>query len=284
MIGQLISINADQYEIKNNEKKYIVNAAGRLRLNEASPIVGDIVEFTPGEFLTKVLPRRNFLNRPKVANIDQAIIVTSLVEPNYSSILLNKFLAIIEHNKIKPIILFTKKDLTVESHLKEYINQGYETYEIDNISKKGITEISKIFKNKLSVFTGQTGAGKSSTINSIAGLNLQTDKISKSLGRGKHTTRVVKIFDWMDGQLIDTPGFSSLDFNLTKLELSRSFHDFEKASLKCKFSRSCIHYKEIHCEVKEMVIRNEITKQRYKDYVRLIEEVDNEKNSSFDFR
>ena len=273
MKGQLISITAGQYQIKSNGEKYVVRAAGRLRLLDDSPIVGDIVEFDPNGFLTQVYKRKNFLNRPKVSNIDQAIIVTSLIEPNYSSILLNKFLAIIEHKEIKPIIIFTKKDKTSETHLKEYQQQGYQSYEISNETKEGIKELQTIFKNKLSVFTGQTGAGKSSTINSIAKTNLKTDEISKALGRGKHTTRMVQIIDWMDGQLIDTPGFSSLEFDLTKLQLSRAWHDFEKASLKCKFSRTCIHFKEIDCEVKRLVFKNKITKKRYDDYLRLLEEI-----------
>lgn len=283
MRGQLIKIIAGQYSIRVNNDVYIVRAAGKLRLNKTSPIVGDIVEFTPNEFLTKIYPRKNFLERPKVANIDQAIIVTSLVEPNYSSFLLNKFLAIIEHNEIKPIILFTKSDLTNESHLNEYLNQGYEAYEISNNNLESIKVLKNIFKNKLSVFTGQTGAGKSSTINSIANLNLKTDKISKALGRGKHTTRVVEIIDWFGGQLIDTPGFSSLEFDLTKLQLSRAYHDFEKASQKCKFARSCIHNKETDCEIKRLVENKTISVTRYNDYIRLLKEASDEKNSSINF-
>lgn len=272
MVGQLISVNAGQYEIKSNGNIYIVRAAGRLRQSDDSPIVGDIVDFTPNEFLEKIHSRRNSLIRPKVANVDQAIIVTSLIEPNYSSILLNKFLAIIEHNEIKPIILFTKSDLTNESHLEEYIMQGYEAYEISNSTKEGIDDVKNVFKNKLTVFTGQTGAGKSTTINSIAGTDLQTDAISKALGRGKHTTRVVRIIDWLDGQLIDTPGFSSLEFDLTKLQLARAYHDFEKNSQKCKFPRTCIHNKEKDCEIKRLVESKKITEQRYNDYIRLLKE------------
>lgn len=272
MKGQLTSINSGQYEIKSNDEFFIVRAAGKLRYMETSPIVGDLVEFEPNGFITSIYPRKNELIRPKVSNVDQAIIVMSLIEPNYSSILLNKFLAIIEHNEIKPIIVFTKIDLTDETHLEEYKNQGYEVYEVDNESKRGIKELSHIFKGKISVFTGQTGAGKSSTINSISGMDLKTDNISKALGRGKHTTRIIKIFDWMGGQLIDTPGFSSLEFDMTKLQLSRSYHDFEKYSVNCKFARSCIHNKEEDCEIKNKVKENKITKQRYSDYLRLLEE------------
>ncbi|MCK5867322.1 MAG: ribosome small subunit-dependent GTPase A [Mycoplasmataceae bacterium] len=267
-------MTAGQYTIKSNNECFTVRAAGKLRYQNESPVVGDFVEFTPKEFLTAILPRKNSLIRPKVANVDQALIVMSLKEPNYSSILLNKFLAIIEHNGIKPIIIFTKKDLTTASYLEEYENMGYQAFEVSNSTNEGIENLKPIFKNKLSVFTGQTGAGKSSTINSIAGLNLKTDKISKALGRGKHTTRVVSIIEWMDGQLIDTPGFSSLTFAMNKLELSRSYKIFEEASTKCKFPRTCIHYKEISCGVKIYVKKEKISNQMYKDYIRLLQLID----------
>ena len=273
MIGQLISIISGQYEIKSNNKIYIVKVAGKLKFKNEKPLVGDIVEFEPNKFLTKIFKRKNFLNRPNVANIDQAIIITSLFKPNYSSMLLNKLLAIVESKKIMPIIVFTKKDKSNISYLNEYLNQGYKTFEISNKTNEGIKKLSKIFKNKISVFMGQSGAGKSSTINSISNLNLKTDKISKALGRGKHTTRIVKIYDWMNGQIIDTPGFSSLEFNLTKLELSKSFHDFRKNSVKCEFNKNCLHKKEINCEIKKLVKIDKISNERYKDYLKMLMEI-----------
>ncbi len=273
MVGQLISIISKQYEIKSNSKIYIVNVSGKLKFENQRPVVGDIVEFEPNKFLTKIYQRKNFLNRPNVANVDQVIIITSLVEPNYSSFLLNKFLAIIENKNIVPIIVFTKKDKANTSYLKEYLKQGYKAFEISNKTKKGIKKLSKIFKNKISVFTGQSGSGKSSTINSISNLNLKTDKISKALGRGKHTTRVVKIYDWMNGQIIDTPGFSSLNFDLTKLELSKSFHDFRENSVKCQFNKNCLHQKEINCEIKKLVKNNKISNERYNDYLKMLMEI-----------
>lgn len=270
--GKIISLTGGLYEVKVDKDIYKVKASGKLRYLETSPIVGDFVEFTPDEFIVKILPRKNSLIRPKVANIDQAVIVTSLKDPNYSSILLNKFLAIIEHNEIKPVILFTKRDLTDESHLEEYLSQGYEAYEISNKDVSSVDVIKGIFKDKTTVFTGQTGAGKSSTINSIATLDLATDEISKSLGRGKHTTRVVRIIEWNGGELVDTPGFSSLEFDLTKLQLSRAYHDFEKLSANCKFARSCIHNHEKDCGIKDAVENKVISQRRYDDYLRLLEE------------
>ena len=272
MIGQVTQVLAGFYDILSDEKTYRVRGSGKLRLAGVPPLVGDFVEFDEGKFLNKVLERENFLDRPKVANVDQVIIVTSLVQPNFSSILLHKFLAIVEAKFIKPVIVFTKSDLSDVSYLDEYINQGYTTFEISNNDKNTLKELSTIFKGKLSVFTGQTGAGKTSTINSLADTDFETQEISKALGRGKHTTRVVKIIPWLNGRLIDTPGFSSLDFNLTKKELSKSYQDFRLFSQKCKFPRSCQHNAEVDCEVKRMVEQGKVSEQRYHDYLRLLGE------------
>jgi len=193
VVGQVCKVISGFYDIIVDSKMYRVRGSGNLRNTEQSPLVGDFVVFEPEGFVTEIKERRNSLVRPKVANVDQAIIVQSYVSPNYSSILLNKFLAIIEANEIKPIIVFTKSDLANESHLEEYKKQGYEAYEISNTDPSTLKELAGIFKDKLSVFTGQTGAGKSTTINSLANTDLETQEISKSLGRGKHTTRVVEI-------------------------------------------------------------------------------------------
>lgn len=273
MQGQIYKVIAGFYDIYANDKIYRVRGSGNLRNKEQSPVVGDYVIFEPEGFVTEILERKNSLVRPKVANIDQAIIVQSYVQPNYSSILLNKFLAIIEANNIKPIIVFTKSDLTKESRLQEYLDQGYTAYEISNNDLKSLDLLKKVFKNKLSVFTGQTGAGKSSTINSLANTKLATQEISKSLNRGKHTTRVVEIISWLGGRLVDTPGFSSLEFNLSKLDLARSYHDFKKHSQYCQFPRTCLHDKEIDCGIKKAVNNNKITKQRYNDYLKILREI-----------
>ncbi len=274
MKGQVIRINAGFYDIVSNGKEYRTRGSGNLRNSGQTPLVGDFVNFEPDGFLTEILERKNSLTRPKVANLDQAIIITSLSEPKYSSLLLNKFLAIIEFNKIKPVIVFTKQDISKDSYLQEYLDQGYEAYEISNNNKKTLNKLKEIFADKLSVFTGQTGAGKSTTINSLTNLNIKTQQISKSLGRGKHTTRVVEIHNWFGGRLIDTPGFSSLEFNLTKLELANSYRDFQELATKCKF-KNCLHISEPECKVKEQV-GSKISKVRYNDYLKMLEECSNE--------
>jgi len=195
MVGQVTQVLAGFYDIEVEGISYRVRGSGNLREAGVAPVVGDFVEFTENEFLTKVLERKNSFERPKVANVDQVLIVTSLAEPRFSSYLLDKFLAIVESKNIDSVIVFTKSDIAEESHLEEYTSQGFTAFEISNNDEDSLKELSKVFKNKLSVLTGQTGVGKSSTINSLVKTNLETQEISKALGRGKHTTRVVKIID-----------------------------------------------------------------------------------------
>lgn len=274
MIGQVIKVNAGFYDILSEGKIFRTRGSGNLRETLQNPLVGDNVMFNPDGFVYEILERKNFLIRPKVANIDQVIIVTALAEPKFSSFLLDKFLAIIEFQEIKPIILFTKSDLINDDTYKDYKSQGYDVLKIsNNDSSQNYDELKKILNSKLSVFTGQSGAGKSTTINNISNLNIETQIISKSLGRGKHTTRTVEIHILDNYEIIDTPGFSILEATLTKNELAKSFHDFKKLSFECEF-RTCIHFKEIKCKIKDEVENGRILRSRYKNYIRLISEVD----------
>lgn len=273
MVGKVLKVNAGFYDILSNEVIYRTRGSGNLRETSQNPLVGDQVKFNPDGFLFEILPRKNFLIRPKVANIDQVVIVTALAQPKFSSFLLDKFLAIIEFQEIEPIILFTKSDLIDSKIYHEYKSQGYKVLEISNEDKnQDFSELVNLLKNKLSVFTGQSGAGKSSTINNISNLDIKTQIISKSLGRGKHTTRTVEIYRLKDFELIDTPGFSILESNLSENDLAKSFHDFRELSFECEF-RTCIHFKEIQCKIKYEVAKGNIMKSRYDNYLRLIGEV-----------
>ena len=216
MEGVIIKNISNDYVVRAGNNTFNCKARGKFRKDDIIPLVGDRVIFDEIRcYITKILPRKNVLIRPSVANIDQAIIVTSVKEPNFSTNLLDKFLAIISYNNIEPIICLTKLDLLNDKEKEEI--DGY----IDYYKKIGYTVIDnkdkKIFKNllkdKLTVFTGQSGAGKSTLINLLdKSLKLKTGTISKALGRGKHTTRCVELFNVFDGLVVDTPGFSSLDF------------------------------------------------------------------------
>ncbi|MGL5617757.1 MAG: ribosome small subunit-dependent GTPase A [Metamycoplasmataceae bacterium] len=277
MIGKVLKINSGFYDIFSDGEIYRTRGSGNLRETSQKPLVGDFVKFNPDGFLYEILKRKNFLTRPKVANVDQVVIVTALCEPKFSSFILDKFLAIIEFQDIQPIILFTKTDLTNDNIYQDYKSQGYIVVKISNNNKQqDFNELKNLLMGKLSVFTGQSGAGKSSTINNITNLSLETQNISKALGRGKHTTRIVEIYQLEGFEIIDTPGFSILESTLSKKDLAKSFHDFKKLSFECEF-RTCIHFKELKCKIKEEVEKGNILASRYKNYLRLICEVDSEK-------
>ena len=273
MEGKIIKQISNDYTILS-DKLYICKARGKFRNLGLTPLVGDEVIFDEKDnYILDILPRKNELIRPSIVNIDMCIIITSLKKPDFSSNLLDKFLVICEYNRVKPIIIFTKYDLlnneekTNFENIKNYYKKiGYEIYintDIDNIKK--------IFKDKVSVFTGQSGAGKSTLLNKLdPNLNLKTAEISLALNRGKHTTRHTELLNLCDGLVADTPGFSALDFiGMSKEDIRDNFIEFNLYRDKCKF-RDCYHIHEKECKVKEKVNDGTILKSRYENYINFI--------------
>jgi len=225
------------------------------------------------KIIEKILERKNELIRPPVANIDQALIVTSVKKPDFSSNLLDKLINIIEFNNIKPIIVFTKYDLLDDTKYIDDIINYYKSIGYMVFINNQIDEIKKIFEDKITILTGQTGAGKSTLINKISNLNLKTDEISISLGRGKHTTRHTELYDTLGGLIADTPGFSSVSFiDMTKEDVRDNFIEFNKYKDKCKY-RDCMHINEDVCEIKAKVKENIILKERYENYIKFINDI-----------
>jgi len=283
--GKIIKSQFDVYTIKIKNKIVLAKQRGKLKFNKTKPLVGDNVllsfEKPNNYWIEKIKERINKIDRPEIANINQTLIVSSIVEPNLSTLLIDKFLIIMESRNIKPILIFTKKDLAKNSDylfvVNSYKKNNYETFIVNSLENKIDPKLKKILNNKLTLITGQTGVGKSTLINLLnPDLELKTQEISKALNRGKHTTRYTEIFNVFDNAyVVDTPGFSSLEIdNLSLEEMANSFHDFEKASQKCKF-RNCLHISEKNCKVKKLVQEKKISKERYENYLKII----NEKNS-----
>lgn len=277
MEGRIIKIISNQFTVSCDKDSYNCKARGKFRNIKQIPLVGDFVEFdNKRNLITKILSRKNELIRPPVSNIDNALIVTSVSVPAFSSNLLDKLLCIIEYNSIKPIICFTKLDELNKTELEE-INSYIEYYKkigYDVFSNTEIDKIRKTFKNKVTVFTGQTGAGKSTLLNKInENLNLKTGDVSLALGRGKHTTRHVELIELENGLVADTPGFSSLEFrDMKKGDIRDNFIEFNEYRDKCKY-KDCMHDLEDDCYIKELVQKDIILKSRYENYINFIRKV-----------
>ena len=280
--GKIIKALSGFYYVESNKKVYETRARGRFRKTAESPLVGDYVEFQVENvdegYITAILPRKNSLNRPPVANIDQLLLTASLKSPDFSFYLLDRFIAYSEANDINPVLIVTKKDLNDNDALIEEIKRVYTPmYEVYFTDKDHINEdLKDVFDGKLSVLAGQSGAGKSTLLNTLLPhLDLKTDEISNALNRGKHTTRHVELISIDGGFIADTPGFAAIDFlNIDKYNIKFCFIDFNQYS--CKF-RECLHINEPKCGVKAAVESGELAQSRYDSYVKIYNEIDNRK-------
>ena len=272
MNGRIVRQISNDYTVElDSGEKVICKARGKFRKLNITPLVGDIVNIDyNNKYILEILDRKNELIRPSIANVDQAVIITSVHIPDFSSNLLDKLLVIIEYNNITPIICFTKMDL-IDDELTKEIN-GY----IDYYRKIGYKvfintdeNIKDIFKNKVTVFAGQSGAGKSTLLNRLdSNLNLETGEVSVALGRGKHTTRHVELIPLLGGLVADTPGFSSLEFyGMTNEDIRDNFIEFNKYRDNCEYS-DCMHIKENNCCIKNKVEDGTIIKSRYDNYIK----------------
>ena len=282
--GRIIKIISNQYEVLNEDGTHLQCVAmGKLRKHKA-PVVGDLVKiekFDDQIGIQKILPRKNELIRPAIANVDQAIIVMSCKDPDFSSTLVDRLIFLVCYAHIHPVLCFTKMDLIakddpIHQEIEAYRKSGYEVYE----SGEGYASDGLIaaLANKISVLTGQSGAGKSSLLNRIdPSFHLQTQAISKALGRGKHTTRHCELHQIANGWVADTPGFSSMDFtNMDALALAACIPDFKDHLHTCKFN-DCIHVAEPNCAIRQAVEDGQIDATRYMHYLEIVQMIRNAK-------
>lgn len=272
MIGRIIKIVSNDFTVLADNKEYVCKARGKFRALRVTPVVGDNVEFDiEKKYILDILKRKNELNRPMVSNVDQALIVVSVKEPNLDLYLLDKLLCLIEFNNIEPIICFTKLDLLKDTkpilELKKYYQKiGYQVFDNSELEA-----ISKVFKDKISVITGQSGAGKSTLLNLLnQELHLDTKEISLALGRGKHTTRHTELLPLLGGWCADTPGFSSLAFyDMSSSDIRDNMIEFNQYKEYCEY-KDCMHRKEENCEIKRQLGKN-ILVSRYENYLKFID-------------
>lgn len=275
MKGKIICINAAIHKVLLENNTIIdTKTRGKLRNNDIHPVVGDnVIVNVNTKTIEKVEKRKNYLERPLIANIDKLLIVMSTSIPAFSSYLIDKFLLIAYENKIEPIIIITKLDMIgakEKLEIKKYINY-YRKLGIKVYVNTSISKIKKEFTSSVVALCGQTGAGKSSLLNKIdVSLKLKTGEVSNSLGRGKHTTRLVELLEVNDGLIADTPGFSSLDIHMNKNDIKKHYYDFK---VQCKY-RSCSHIKEDGCAIIELVNNEKIPKWRYENYIKFLSEAE----------
>lgn len=285
--GKIIKGVGGFYYVEADGVIYECKARGVFRKEKITPLVGDVVEISVESngknSIDKIFERRNFFVRPPVSNVDNLVIVSSTCEPRPNFLIIDRLTAVAIHKNVRPVIVFTKDDLhNADEFAERYKNSGIDVFVVSNKTGKGVKEVLKLIEGATSVFTGNSGVGKSSLLNCIdSDFSVETGEVSHKLGRGRHTTRHVELFKTGNGYIADTPGFSSLDFEtndiIKKDEIADCFPEFSDYLGLCKFS-SCSHTGDKGCKVIEALNEGKINPSRYESYVTLYNEVKNLKD------
>jgi ribosome biogenesis GTPase len=272
------------YYIEANGDIYECKARGAFRKKKISPLAGDNVTITVREngenTIDDILERKNFLIRPPVANVDTLVIVSSVKEPVPSTLVIDRLTAIAVSKNIKPCIVFSKSDLGDTKELEEiYKKAGLDVCSVCCKTGEGVEKVKEMIKGGITVFTGNTGVGKSSLLNCIdSRFSIETGEVSSKLGRGRHTTRDVTLHKVNDFYVADTPGFSSLDIEsgelIMKDDLPYCFPEFSEYLGKCRFS-SCTHTVDKGCKILDALKKGDIHESRHLSYVTMFNEVKN---------
>ena len=284
MQGLIIGNISNIYMVKNEIGIYECTARGRLKREETTPVVGDIAEFEVLEeekllgVIQDIKPRSNYLKRPKMSNLSQIILVLSCKNPKPDLLLLDKQLAFSEFINIKPVIVLNKIDLEndqIDKIYDLYTSIGYTVIKTEAKNKVGIEKINEILKNNISVFSGNSGVGKSTLINAIfQDVIAKEGEISKKNQRGKNTTTAINLYELEENSYIaDAPGFSTFDiYEIPSGELEKYFIDFKSYIKNCEFV-GCTHQKEKICGIKEAVEKGQISEERYQRFLKIYQEL-----------
>jgi ribosome biogenesis GTPase len=275
--GKIIKLLSGVYTVETSEGEYLCKAKGSFRKEGVSPVPGDEVEILAMPDKTgrieKILPRRNYMIRPNVSNIDALCYVSSYSKPTPFQFTIDKMLVIAQSQRITPYLIFNKKDLPDENEVLAlsalYRSLGFNVYDVSAVTKEGLEDLRNELKDKTVIFAGNTGVGKSSILNALyPDLHLQTGEISDKLGRGRHTTRHIELYPANGGLIGDTPGFGALEldgYNLNAADLQNYFDEFRAFTDQCAFL-NCAHINERECGVRAASENGEINAERYNSY------------------
>ncbi len=290
--GRIIKgVGGFYYAIDDESREYTLRAQGKLRRGQQKPLVGDNTVFEPGKgkeegWILELLPRKNVLVRPPVANLDTLVITLSASDPQADLLLCDRLIVFARKNDIVPMIAVNKTDEDLDFPkvmIEQYAKSGVDVYPVSARTGQGLETLKTALKGMTFALAGQSGVGKSSLINALYGETQETGDISEKISRGKNTTRFCRLIPLEGGgAALDTPGFSLLELDLMEPEKLASYYpEFETGGKECRFS-PCFHASEPDCAVKQKLFNGEISKERYERYIMLLSELKERWNRRYD--